>query len=369
MKAMKPQTITRDRVEELLRDDAWVMQQKYDGVRCTVFSRQGHVYSTNARGEIAGEGDQCHLGEIHGEFPRNEEYVLDGELAWGNFYPFDELSNPAAAYHERLTRACDIVDRAAQSHIRRVKTWLGTAAKTAAWGRIEEQAVEGVIFRRIDGAWSEGVDKKRDLIVRYKFVKRAEVIVDAEAKPGCRSIHVGLYDPQLQIVVRCGKISHGLTDTTRRQIAKALDDDLDLPIEIEYRYVSPNGMVVEAKFIRIRTDKDPADCTVDQLDRRRHLGEVDHASITADEELDMVGCKLPHRIPREQPADTGSSPATENADVGRYIFWGVLAVINLVCWAINTLYSSKGAPRGGGFGRRGGGGGQRRGAGDMSDFE
>lgn len=284
---VRPETIDIEDVEALLDNDAWAMQQKFDGVRCVVACVRGRI-SARTR-----NGHDLALGALAAQFGRDRDFVLDGELAWGHYYPFAEISDAAAPFAEQAAQAADLVDRWQAADIRRVETWTRRADKWAAFRRARAQNIEGVIFRhRVD----------TDQACRHKFIHRVDCVVTGPV-PDKQSVHIGLVgaDGGLVPVGRVGVAGYDAW----RDMSAAMAAGGDLVVEVAHRKVSTSGLLQEPVFIRRRIDKPAAACGLDQL-TESHMGELDGpyidarpATITINGQVTMtssrdVGC---HRQP------------------------------------------------------------------------
>ena len=292
----QPVTIDESRLEQLLDDGNWCLQQKYDGIRCIVTCKDGRLEATNRMGDpLKGRIRR----PVEPDCPRiphrssNSDYILDGELAWGNYYPFDELTRPDRPYLARLTSAVQLVSEWNRPHIRRVKTWRKPDAKRKAYTKAREVGVEGVILRRLTAKHVDGEDPTA--CVRFKFIKRIEVIL-TEQVGRKRSFRMELIDVDGQPTT-CGNVSTprqldfrevytnlNSADSTDLRRPSLCPGRLPVVAEVEYLYATPNGRLTQPKFIRLRPDK-PADaCTVTQLEYT-HAGELDQPSTTRKPQL------------------------------------------------------------------------------------
>ena len=91
MSGLLPQLLNpvdEQRVGELLRDDAWAMQEKLDGRRLLLVKRDGAISGVNRKGLTIGlpESIVRAAEQVPGDF------VLDGEAITHLFHTFDILS-------------------------------------------------------------------------------------------------------------------------------------------------------------------------------------------------------------------------------------------------------------------------------------
>lgn len=261
---LHPVTIDRPRVEELIDNDDWGMQQKYDGVRCLVRCRAGRLEAVGRRGNLPHQ-----FGRLADAFRTDiGDYWLDGELAYGRFYPFDELTKPRHPYSERLGRCARLVGLFADDRVRQVRN---ASRKRSTFQRAQAQRVEGVIFRRLDAPHAAG--DNADMCVRHKFTKRADVVVGGMS-PGRDSFLGGLFDDAGQSVKvgRCPLPGQAKLAAVRAALGRRGDGNV--VAEVKYLYATDRHQLYQPVFIRVRRDKRAADCSLDQL-VGTYCGEID----------------------------------------------------------------------------------------------
>jgi bifunctional non-homologous end joining protein LigD len=295
-------TVTADWLERLLDDPGWCLQQKYDGVRCIVTCRGGKVIARSRQGRA------LDLGAAGPQFPTDQgDYVLDGELAWGHFYPFDELSQPARPYIERLGWATELVCRWDRPRIRRVRTWREPADKREALARARAQQVEGVVLKRLDAAHWSGVDQTRG--VRFKFSHRCEVVGSKVGVDGKRNIAMGLYGADREIIY-AGILPLGRATDWAAVNEAVAELDHEPVLEVEYLYATPAGLLFQPRLIRVRYDKRPTleDCPLSQL-VGTYLGEMDGGpSIKTFDDPKPVAANSRRRAAKPKPGPAEGGP-------------------------------------------------------------
>lgn len=269
---MLPKTIPEKRLNELIEDPRRCLQQKYDGVRAVVRCKDGRLEATGR------SGLSLDLGYCGTQFPLDEDYTLDGELAWQCFFAFDDLSDPSRPYRERLAAATERVTRWGRERIRPVPTWTTTADKRAAFERAKAKRVEGVVLKDLDADWQPGSQPTR--CVRFKFVKTADCVVCEIGGNGKRSALLGVHKdgrPYLVGRLPCGK------DRVWNEINDAAQSLDHAPVvEVAYLYATEAGQLYQPRFVRVRYDKQPtpADTPFDQLEIT-HRGELTEGGVTA----------------------------------------------------------------------------------------
>jgi ATP-dependent DNA ligase len=297
----------------------WVYEPKYDGFRVLAFVDGDDVY-LQSRG---GKPLRRYFPEL--EFPLGQ-YVLDGELlilGADGHEQFDALQNrlhPAesrvrmlAEQTPAMLRAFDLLAEGTEKLLKKpfserrerlakLIAGLGGRKKTVAGsleltplGRTTAKAApwltggEGVIAKQLDAPYRPG---ERKGMVKVKRLRTADCVVmgwrvgKEEGTVG--SLILGLYDRgELRVVGHTsgfrakekrdlvGKLA--AYETGERGSAEpsrwAADRDLEwiglrpeLVVEVAFDHVSDGRIRHGTKVLRWRDDKDPKDCTFDQLD-------------------------------------------------------------------------------------------------------
>lgn len=333
--ALLLRTINDQRLEQLLSDSDWCIQQKYDGVRAIVSCLAGELTATGRSGK------PIDLGYVGTQFPTDQNYTLDGELAYGYFFAFDELSEPNRPYIERLSKATSLVTRWHKDRIRRVRTWRSESAKRAALAKARAERVEGVVLRNLTKPWKRGADS--NVAVRYKFVKRCECALLSIGETGRKSATVGMFTDSGELVI-VGNVPIGRRRAWQ-ECNEALEMAADKPdppvIEVQYLYATESGKLYQPSFVRVRWDKSamPADCNVSQL-QSTHMGEMDGGVVQKD---------YPDPVPSERPQSSrarSSRSGRRDADsepIGNWGGWlkwfglGLWWVLLLFVWFLQAL--------------------------------
>ncbi|MGI8631360.1 MAG: ATP-dependent DNA ligase [Solirubrobacterales bacterium] len=289
--------------------DGWAYEPKWDGFRALAFVDGGdlHIQSRNGRP----------LGRY---FPELEfaagRYVLDGEIvvldadgredfdAIGNrIHPAESRINRLAVDTPAVFRAFDLLALDDASLLDSPFSERRAALEQLALGATEltpiaydEQSAqpwlrdgEGVIAKELDAPYLPG---ERKGMVKIKRVRTADCVV-AGWRPGKEpgtvgSLMLALYDgDELRVV---GHTS-GLTAKAKHELVETLapyesgergsadpsrwdaDRELEwvalrpeLVVEVRYDHVSNGRIRHGAKIVRWRTDKDAADCRIEDLD-------------------------------------------------------------------------------------------------------
>ena len=295
---------------ELPDGDGWVFERKWDGFRAIAFvdGDELHLQSRNGRPLVR------YFPELR--FPPGR-YVLDGELvirdsAGGEeFDALQERIHPAASRVAMLAErtparfvAFDLLAHDDRSLLdlpfaeRRtaleamIAEPLELAAATTDRAAAAEwlRDAEGVIAKRVDAAYLPG---KREGMLKIKRVRTIDCVAvgwrPGKAKGTVGSIILGLYDDGEEPAV-VGHTS-GFTAARARELVDILapyesgeqgtgapsrwsaDRDLEwralrpeLVVEVSFDHRSGRRIRHGAKLLRLREDRDPHSCRIDQLD-------------------------------------------------------------------------------------------------------
>jgi ATP-dependent DNA ligase len=300
--------------KELPTGEAYSYEVKLDGFRCLAFVDGGEVFLQSRSGKPLGR----YFPEL--QFPPGR-YVLDGEIVVrgrDGHEDFDALGqrvHPAASRVERLSVetparyvAFDLLARDEQSLLghpfidRRaaleellageefeaapVELMETTADIDVARGWLVE--AEGTIAKERTAPYRPG---ERKGMAKVKRVRTIDAVV-AGWRPGKEpgtvgALILGLYDgSQLRVVGHCSGLTasekrrligflepfqtgeHGTADPSRWSAGKALEWIAlrpELIVEIDFDHVSAGRIRHGAKLRRWRDDKEPRECTFDQL--------------------------------------------------------------------------------------------------------
>lgn len=253
MKAMLADEVDINRLDTYLRDDLWVAQQKLDGDRLLIQVRDGVATALNRRGEPYRNPMPR---KILQQFSRMQgDWTFDGELL-DEFWIFDL---PEAQVHVRPSRDHDfrttVLERffagwAPDPCVRLLPTARTTTAKCELIEQLMARGGEGAVFKRTDAPYTQ---KRSSAMLKAKFTKTADVVVTAVAPDGRANLSYGMFDNGALIEVgSCA--TQGKPTVTPGQV-----------IEVRYLYAGTDRRLVQPRMVRVRDDKSPSDCTVDQL--------------------------------------------------------------------------------------------------------
>ncbi|HZZ87991.1 MAG TPA: ATP-dependent DNA ligase [Caulobacteraceae bacterium] len=309
---------------QLPTGSGWWFEPKWDGFRCIAF-RDGEEVILQAK---SGKPLTRFFPEVAQMLAAvaADRFVLDGELLIrrGERYSFEALQlrlHPAESRIRRLAESepatlavFDMLIAEAGEDLRQtplggrlaaVKAFLaehgsarlvgtpGTGEPVVAQGWLDSGRFEGVVAKRLDGAYAEG----ERTMLKVKRVRTADCVVGGfrYASKGGRdlgSLLLGLYDAK-------GRLNHvgftsGFAGVDRAALARTLESlkggpgftgdapggpsrwsterstewtpvRPELVVEVSYDHVSGGRFRHGTRLLRLRPDKAPAQCTMDQI--------------------------------------------------------------------------------------------------------
>ncbi len=259
----------------LIISDAYVMQEKIDGERLTITIDNQGIRGFNKRGEQAALSPW--LFEQMKHLPERP-WKFDGEYCGSSYVIFDLMQTPRAGLSEKpfveRIQMLDMMIEAWGIHkIQAVRTWTEPREKLKGYMQVAVENGEGLVFRPKDAnAHYEGQ------IYKHKFRNSVDAVVLGKTE-GKGSVEVGVYD---------GDDMHSLGKVTG-------DAEVGSVVEVSYRRLSASRKMIEPVFVRVRQDKFPFSCTMEQLEQGKHLQDaalIDRQAAKIASELRMTPDEL-----------------------------------------------------------------------------
>jgi len=269
---MRYNSIDLNEVDEWLANDNWDLQQKIDGIRARLIVN-GEIKVIGGRGEELVSSTAAPVVEKIKLLARDFTgfIELEGEIVDGKWYLFDmprcsgwdfaevEYDSP---WRERWTALSREVFPLIQfspenDWVRLSPTWTGTAQKRDAWKRIVEAGVEGGVFKHKDGKLVDG--ERVNHVLKAKITHTVDVFVIERGPGNGRNgqgnwVRLALYDNEGH------EVEVGRCSTIGKPVA-----NIGEVIEVKYLYTGAGGALVQPTHLRNRPDKEPEDCTTEQL--------------------------------------------------------------------------------------------------------
>jgi ATP-dependent DNA ligase len=317
-------------VEEIRAGDGWQYEPKWDGFRCLAFRGGEQIYLQSKNGQPLARYFPDVVGAL-AKLPE-QQFVLDGELVVpvSGALSFDELQlrlHPAASRVQKLAKAnpamyivFDLLAENGQVYLQRILqerrrllerfTRLNfksakslrlspatTDYQTASnWFKRVGGDLDGVVAKRLDATYASG---ERTAAVKVKQIRAADCVVGGfRYARGTRllgSLLLGLYGDD-------GLLHHvGFTSAfkaaERRELTKKFEAlkkppgftgsapggpsrwstdrtgewepvDPQVVVEVAYDHFTGGRFRHGTKFLRRRPDKDPRECSMDQVKHR-----------------------------------------------------------------------------------------------------
>ena len=317
-------------VEEIPTGDEWQYEPKWDGFRCLVFRDGEKIFLQSKNGQPLARYFPDVVENV-AKLPQ-QEFVLDGELVIpiGGALSFDELQlrlHPAASRVQKLAAAHPavyivfdvlaedgksylklpmrerrrVLEEFARSNLRSVKGVRLSPATTDLtlaneWFTRTGGDLDGIIAKRVDAAYASG---ERTAALKVKRMRTADCVVGGfRYATGARvigSLLLGLYGKD-GLLHHVGFIS-GFKASARRALTEKFERLRKPPgftgnapggpsrwstertgewqpvapkivVEVAYDHFTGGRFRHGTRFLRWRPDKDPCQCTMDQVQHR-----------------------------------------------------------------------------------------------------
>ena len=246
-------SIGEDEARRLLTEEAWCLQEKFDGRRILVAVRGGAVEGANRKGLCVALPQ-----EIADSLTHLPDCEMDGELLGGEYVVFDLLKLDAtdlrpSPYRVREEVLRDLLRPGFGPCVRVADTAWSAAEKQALYRKIADAGGEGVVFKRADAPSIAGRPASGGAQVKCKFYATCTCVVAAQNDQ--RSVRLSLGD-------EAGK-SVGVGNVT-------IPPNKTIPpvgalVEVRYLYAYPGGSLYQAAYLGERDDVDAGDCVLKQL--------------------------------------------------------------------------------------------------------
>jgi ATP-dependent DNA ligase len=317
-------------VDEIPAGDEWQYEPKWDGFRCLVFRDRDKIFLQSKNGQPLARYFPDVVDNIAKLL--QQQFVLDGELVIpiGGALSFDELQlrlHPAASRVQKLAAAHQAVyivfdllaangkshlklnlrerrkllEKFARSNLRYAKNIRLSPATTDYgvandWFRKTGRDLDGIIAKRLDAPYASG---ERTAAVKIKQIRTADCVVGgfryATDKKVIGSLLLGLYGDD-GLLHHVGFIS-GFKASDRRALTEKFERLRKPPgftgnapgspsrwstersgewepvspkvvVEVAYDHFTGGRFRHGTRFLRWRSDKDPSQCTMDQVEYR-----------------------------------------------------------------------------------------------------
>ena len=257
----------------MLTADGWVAEQKLDGIRVlarvvgprvTFLGRNGRPVNHAGALKLLPAVKQALLDAFR-PIGTKAVVVLDGELLVddGCFIVFDLPWFGPTSHQPRVTPADTLTERRIwleqvfattkpdPAVVRPVYQARTTDEKMALRDLIAEADAEGIVYKRSESRYLSG--RRSPDWLKLKLFREADLVVTGTALDGKENVTLGVnVDGVLVEVGRCSTLGKDKPEV----------GDV---VEVKYLYLGAGGRLYQPELLRIRTDKDPDECTIDQL--------------------------------------------------------------------------------------------------------
>lgn len=246
-------SIGEDEAGRLLTDEAWCLQEKFDGRRIMVAVRGGQVEGANRKGLCVSLPQ-----EVVDSLTPLPDCELDGELLGGEYVVFDLLKLDAtdlraSPYRVREEVLRDLLKPGFGPCVRVAETAWSASAKQALYQKIAAAGGEGVVFKKANAPSIAGRPASGGSQVKCKFYATCTCLVAAQNDQ--RSVRLSLWD-EAGKPVGVGSVTIPPNKTI---------PPVGALIEVRYLYAYPGGSLYQAAYLGERDDLDASDCVLIQL--------------------------------------------------------------------------------------------------------
>lgn len=245
-------SIDEGEASRLMRDDAWAIQEKVDGVR--------FMLERGASGALKGFnrlGVEVPVPNFLRRIEFSDSFLLDGELVGDTYHVFDALQIGIdltdEPFRRRFARLQDSDLCSEKSCMRLVKTADELCDKVSLRSEIVSSNGEGLVFKRLDARYRVGRPASGGDYLKFKFTQDCTCIV-AEVNDR-RSVRLSLRDGRA--TVNAGNV----TIPPNHEVPK-----VGATVDVRYLYAfRESGALFQPVYLGERTDVDSKSCTVKQL--------------------------------------------------------------------------------------------------------
>lgn len=277
---------------ELVRGPGWIVERKWDGMRALfeISKERTLIFSRTGQDLCPQFPELCDLHKrlgIHGILDTEDSIILDGEIVAFREPGIEDLELLQMRLGDKQARrqadipvevrffdvlemlATDIRDRTLLDR-RIVLSRLLDMSK----GRFDMPELlpdgeaipehwEGTVSKKADSRYESG--KRRRTWSKWKFVKRATLRVSGlTAGKGARSSSFGAAQVEDEGGTHRGQVGSGFTTDAIARMEREWDAWIENGgqrplIEVEYRFLSKTGLLVNTAFKGFRDDKREAD--------------------------------------------------------------------------------------------------------------
>lgn len=251
------------KIEQYIIDDNYVFEQKLDGKRLLLKVEDGVVEAANRKGEPPGDAQLLSaLGQLRSAFAHLAgEWAFDGEWVHDQFWIFDlpyaldvvGSNSPYADRREALESVFEVLELD-PSLFRLLDVARTCEEKRALLQWCQEHDSEGIMVKSVKGEYHPG--RRTAAMLKAKFWQTADCLIGEVRREGKASCSIFLLHNG--VLTDIGSIK-----MTELDLQRAKTGDV---VECKYLYCTNDMRLYgPCTFLKWRDDKDPSECTTDQL--------------------------------------------------------------------------------------------------------
>lgn len=241
--------ITDEELLEMLADDNYLAQEKFDGERRMIDTRS-EALGVNKKGLIVDLPDL-----LKKAIPK--DLILDGELVGETYYCFDVLfcegMDLTSLPQEKRQEKLESIKSMFGENVIPAKSAKTKAQKEKLLKKLKEDQAEGIVLKDKKAAYNSGRPSSGGSALKYKFYKTATTKVTAVSKAK-RSVEMSVLDGNNWIFI--GKV----TVPSNQNVP-----EVGSYIEVRYLYALEGGSLFQPTLLSERTDVDDSDAKASQL--------------------------------------------------------------------------------------------------------
>jgi bifunctional non-homologous end joining protein LigD len=247
-------SIEENQVLDLMQDDNWCAQEKFDGRRLIIRKAGNEINGINKKGNLVGLPEP--LFQVINQY--GADVVIDGESIGNCYHAFDLLNLDGLdirgwPYRERLAALMNLLFGLQQTVIKFVETAFTSEQKVAMLDRLKKGRREGVVFKEHSSPYTAGRPNSGGSQLKHKFVATLSAVVGKVNRR--RSV-------ELQLIgqdgwQRCGNV----TIPVNHEVPAA-----GQVVEVRYLYAfRESGVLYQPVYLGPREDVEDTECLTSQL--------------------------------------------------------------------------------------------------------
>ena len=246
--------ITESQVLDLMNDDSWCAQEKFDGRRLIIRKQAQAITGINKKGNTVG----LPLPVFDVVQGLDADVTIDGEAIGETLIAFDLLELDGVdirswPYRERLAALMNLLFSIQQRVIKLVETAFTAPQKLDLLNKLKQGRREGIVFKQVFAAYTPNRPNSGGNQLKHKFVASLSAVVSKVNRQ--RSVGISLLG-------KSGWQSAGNV-TIPPSYSVPLVGDI---VEIRYLYAYPESDVLyQPVYLGLRDDVNGLECTISQL--------------------------------------------------------------------------------------------------------